>query len=154
MPCERAACGVHGVAEQGRISRGIAAGCRSWQIPSSQVVATMSANSSKQPRHQISHHHSHNEPQLDQRHERHSHGSVKIHLHSSDRRRCWRALTRPPRGKAGSPENSEHDSARGIARRSRWSRRRAAGRYFTLRQTVPPISATHTPASPCKFLYH
>ena len=46
----------------------------------------------------------------------------------------------------------KHDSARGIARRSRWSRRRAAGRYFTLRQTVPPISATHTPAPPvCKY---
>jgi hypothetical protein len=121
---EQAACGVHGVAEQGRISTSRAPDRRPWQIPSSQAVATMSASSTKQPRHQISHHHSHNEPELDWLHERRSHGSVKSHLHSSDRRRRWRALTRPPRGNAGSPENSEHDSARGIARRSRWCRRR------------------------------
>ena len=144
---EQGACGVHGVAEQGRISRSRAADRRSWQIPSSQVAATMSANSSKQPRHQTSHHHSNNEPQLDWRHERRSHGSVKIHLHSSDRRKRWRdgghsrgrQAAVPPRGNAGSPENSEHDSARRIAPRRRWSRRR----YFTL-ENCSPISATST----------
>ena len=61
---KQAACGVHGVAEQGHISRSRAADRRPWQIPGNlQVVTTMPANSSKQPRHQmtdrdpISHHH-------------------------------------------------------------------------------------------------
>jgi hypothetical protein len=104
----------------------------------------MSMCSSKPQWHRVKHQGCHQQPRREQRSKHGSHGTVKNHVHSSINGGLRRALSRPPRGNAGSSRNSKHDRRSAMAARGRWWPRLFLEREFVLCKCVPSIASYFT----------